>query len=237
MQGLSRETWEKVIEAIEDSIPLYDRVNNLISFGKAQIARIYAIENLDLHDGAVVLDGGIGPGTTSRLILAKVKPSMLIGLDGSTKQLEAARVNLAEYSDLLQFVRASFEYLPFRENVFDGIITCYALRDSLDLPKSISEYARVCGPRGAFADVDIGKSDNEFKRMMGVLYGRYLMPLLAKMVIWHQMRGNPWKMIRPTFDTLPRNSLLLGMMKQQFSSVRAKEFLNGGVIVIIAHKS
>ena len=107
VQGLSRETWEKVIEAIEDSIPLYDRVNDLISFGKAQIARIYAIENLELHDGAIVLDGGIGPGTTSRLILAKIKPNMLIGLDGSAKQLEAAKLNLAKYSDLLQFVRAS----------------------------------------------------------------------------------------------------------------------------------
>jgi demethylmenaquinone methyltransferase/2-methoxy-6-polyprenyl-1,4-benzoquinol methylase len=237
VQGLSRETWKKVIEAIEDSIPLYDRVNNLISFGKAQIARIYAIEKLELRDGAIVLDGGIGPGTTSRLILAKIKPSMVIGLDGSTKQLETARVNLAEYADLVQFVRASFEYLPFRGNVFDGIITCYALRDSLDLPKSISEYASVCGPRGAFADVDIGKSDNEIKRMMGVLYIRYLMPLLARMAIWHQMRGNPWKMIGPTFDKLPKNSSLLSMMKQQFSSVRMKEFLNGGVIVIIARKS
>ena len=104
-------------------------------------------------------------------------------------------------------------------------------------PKSISEYVRVCGQRGAFADVDIGKSDNAIKRVMSVLYVRYLMPLLAKMAIRHQMRGNPWRMIGPTFDTLPTNSSLLGMMKQQFSSIRTKEFLNGGVIVIIGRKS
>ena len=163
VKGLSRETWEKVIEAIEDSIPLYDRVNDLISFCKAQIARTYAVENLHLDEGSIVLDSGIGPGTTSRLILTKIKPGMLVGLDGSAKQLETAKLNLAKYANLLQLVRASFEYLPFRGSVFDRIITCYALRDSLDLSKSISEYSRICGQRGVFADVDIGKSDNPIK--------------------------------------------------------------------------
>jgi demethylmenaquinone methyltransferase/2-methoxy-6-polyprenyl-1,4-benzoquinol methylase len=237
VKGLSRETWEKVIEAIEDSIPLYDKVNGLISFGKAQVARIYAVENLHLDDGSIVLDSGIGPGTTSRLIFTKTKPGMLIGLDGSAKQLEAARLNLAMYANLLQLVRASFEYLPFRENVFDRVITCYALRDSLDLSRSISEYSRVCGQRGVFADVDIGKSDNPIKRMMSVLYVKHFMPLLAKMAIRHQMRGNPWKMIAPTFDTLPPNGLLLSMVKHMFPNTQAKEFLNGGVIVLIGRKS
>jgi ubiquinone/menaquinone biosynthesis C-methylase UbiE len=190
-----------------------------------------------LRDGAIVLDGGVGPGTTSRLILARIKPSILIGLDGSAKQIAAAKGNLAEYSDLLQFVRASFEFIPFRESIFDGIITCYALRDSLDLTRSISEYSRVCTPRGVFADVDIGKSDNAIKRLMAILYVRYLMPLLAKIAIWKQMKGNPWRMIGPTFDTLPTNSLLLGIMKQQFPSIQTKEFMTGGVIVIIGRKS
>lgn len=215
---------------------MYDHVNNLISFGKAQRARTYAIENLDLHDGSIVLDGGIGPGTTSRLILAKIKPGMLIGLDGSKLQLETAKTNLAEYSNLLHLVNASFEYLPFRQNVLDAIITCYALRDSLDLSRSISEYSRVCREHGVFADVDIGKSDNTIKRAMSVIYVKYIMPLLTKMAIRHQMKSNPWRMIAPTYDTLPPNSSLLEMLRRYFPKVQAKEFLNGGIIVIVSHK-
>jgi len=236
MHGLSKETWRKVIQAIEDSIPLYDRVNNLISFGKAQTARTYAIDNLNLYDGSIVLDGGIGPGTTSRLILTKIKPGMLIGLDGSTRQLETARANLTEHRDILHLVNASFEYLPFREDMFDAIITCYALRDSLDLPRSISEYSRVCRESGVFADVDIGKSDNVIKRAMSVLYIKYFMPLLAKMAIRHQMKTNPWKMIAPTYDSLPSNSSLLDMLHRYFPKLQAREFLNGGIIVIMSHK-
>ena len=235
-QGLSKETWRKVIQAIEDSIPLYDHVNDLISFGKAQVARIYAVENLQLNVDSVVLDGGIGPGTTSRLIFAKIKPSMLIGLDGSPKQLETAKVNLREYRDSLHLVNASFEYLPFRDRILDGIITCYALRDSLDLSRSISEYSRVCSEHGVFADVDIGKSDNAIKRWMSILYIKHLMPLLAKMAIRRQIRGNPWRMIAPTYDTLPTNVSLMELMKNHFAKMRTKEFLNGGIIVIIGRK-
>ena len=236
-QGLSKETWKKVIQAIEDSIPLYDHVNDLISFGKAQVARIYGVENLQLNESSVVLDGGIGPGTTARLIFGKVKPSMLIGLDGSTKQLETAKANLREYWDSFHLVNASFEYLPFRDSILDGIITCYALRDSLDLPRSISEYSRVCSEHGVFADVDIGKSENLIKRVMSVLYVKYLMPSVAKMVIRRQIKGNPWRMIAPTYDTLPTNVSLLELMKHHFAKVRMREFLNGGIIVIIGSKS
>jgi demethylmenaquinone methyltransferase/2-methoxy-6-polyprenyl-1,4-benzoquinol methylase len=235
--GVSREIWQEVIQAIEDSIPLYNQVNNLISFGKAQIARIYAVENLLIDDGSIVLDGGIGPGTTSRLILDKIKPSMLIGLDRSTKQLETAKVNLAEYRNSLHLVNASFEYLPFRDNALDGIITCYALRDSLDLSRSISEYSRVCSEHGVFADVDIGKSDNPIKRLVSVLYVKYLMPLVAKMAIRRQIKGNPWRMIAPTYDTLPPNGSLLELLKGRFPKIQMKGFLNDGIIVIIGRKS
>ena len=237
VKGLSRETWRKVIQAIEDSIPLYDRVNNLISFGKAQIARTYAVDNLDLHDGSVVLDGGIGPGTTSRLILSKIKSGMLIGLDGSTRQLATVKNNFEQFRSLLHLVNASFEYLPFKQNAIDAIITCYALRDSVDLSRSISEYSRVCSEHGVFADVDIGKPDNIVKRALSVLYVKYIMPLLAKIVIRHQMKSNPWKMIAPTYDTLPTNSSMIERMQPYFPKIQAKEFLNGGIIVIISSKS
>jgi demethylmenaquinone methyltransferase/2-methoxy-6-polyprenyl-1,4-benzoquinol methylase len=223
--------------AIEESIPSYDQVNDLISFGKAQLARKYAIHQLKLRDGVTILDAGIGPGTTSKLILSTTKPKILIGLDASVKQLKATKANLADLeSGTLDVVRASFEYLPFKNSVFDGIITCYALRDSLDILKSVAEYSRVATPVGSFADVDIGKPDNSFKRWGSDLYIKHVMPLLAKMAIRNKMRTNPWKMIGPTCDSLPRNSAILAMIREQFSVAELKEFLMGGVIVIIGQK-
>ena len=142
--GLSTETWWKVVRAIEESIPLYDEVNDLISFGKAQEARRLAVQRLQLKDGVSILDSGIGPGATSKLILESVRPGLLVGFDGSVKQLKTARAGLKTLNPTaLQLVRGSFEFLPFREAAFNAIITCYALRDSLDLPRALEEYNRV----------------------------------------------------------------------------------------------
>ena len=235
--GLSKETWWKVVRAIEESIPLYDEVNDLISFGKAQEARRLAVQSLQLTDGVSILDGGIGPGTTSKLILESVKPGLLVGFDGSAKQLKTARAGLEMLKPTtLHLVRGSFEFLPFREATFNAIITCYALRDSLDLSKSIEEYHRVCAQNGFFADVDIGKPENLLKRLGSSFYINHLMPLIAKVVIFGKIKGNPWRMIGPTYTTLPTTSALLVQMKTKFQNIELKELLMGGVIVITGRK-
>jgi demethylmenaquinone methyltransferase/2-methoxy-6-polyprenyl-1,4-benzoquinol methylase len=212
-------------------------VNDKISFGKAQIARSYAIQKLEITENSIVLDSGIGPGSTSRLILSTVKPGMLVGLDESVRQLNAAKSSLAPCNSGLSLVRGSFEYLPFKDGAFDVVITCYALRDSLNLSQSLTEYSRVCSTHGAFADVDIGKPDNALKCWGSILYVRYLMPVLAKATIWTKMKGNPWRMIGPTYVSLPRTSTMLRLVKEHFVTVELKEFLMGGVIVIIGRKS
>jgi len=236
--GLTMETWKKVVGAIEDSIPLYDRVNEMISLGQASAARKFAIEQLQLTGESKVLDAGIGPGTTSKLVLESVVPSLLVGLDGSVKQLTTARSNLGTIgANVLHVVCGSFEFLPFRDQTFDSVITCYALRDSFNLTQSIGEYYRVCEERGAFADVDIGKPENFLKRLGSNLYIRYLMPLIAKFVILGKIKGNPWRMIVPTYRTLPTTPTILSMMKEKFQQVQLKEFIMGGVVVIVSRKS
>ena len=225
------------MRAIEESLPLYDPVNDVISFGRAQPARKHAIEELRLSDGTVILDAGIGPGTTSKLIIETVKPGLLVGLDASHKQLKAAKLRLAASNIMsLQFVRGVFESLPFRDGAFDVIITCFALRDSLDYSKSIKEYHRVCSRTGAFADVDLGKPDGLFRRLGSTFYIRYLMPLIAKAAARGRIEGNPWRMIVPTYESLPTNKRLLSKLRNTFDSVEHTEFLSGGVIVIIARR-
>jgi demethylmenaquinone methyltransferase/2-methoxy-6-polyprenyl-1,4-benzoquinol methylase len=236
--GLTPETSKKVVQAIEESLPLYDRVNDLISFGKAQTARKFAIRRLQLADERVVLDAGIGPGTTSKLIMEATKPALLVGFDASVKQLRTAKSNLGRVElTSLQLVRGSFEFLPFRNHVFDAVITCYALRDSLDIPKAIEEYHRTCSHSGVFADVDLGKPDNVLRRVGSVFYIRYVMPLIAKAAIIGKLKGNPWRMIAPTYKSLPTNSSLLSEMRSKFASVEFSEFLMGGIIVIVGRVS
>ena len=171
-------------------------------------------------------------------MLRSCKPALLIGLDASVKQLKTAKHNLTPFGFAnLQLVRAAFESLPFRDRIFDAIITCYALRDSLDISRAVSEYGRICSDSGVFADVDLGKPNNKLKRAGSLFYIRYVMPLVAKVVIIGSMRGNPWRMIVPTYDALPTNSVLLMKVRRHFTRVEIKEFLMGGLIVMLGKKS
>jgi len=235
--GLSHEISKNVVEAIEEAIPLYDHVNNLISFGRAQTARKFAIKALQLEKPKLVLDAGVGPGTTSRLLLDSCQPDQLVGLDASPMQLKTAQHNLPFAETSLHLVRGAFEFLPFRDSVFDAIITCYALRDSVDIQKSLREYQRICGQSGIFVDVDLAKPDNVVKRLGSIFYVRYIMPLIAKLAIVGKMKGNPWRMIVPTYMALPTTNVLLSMMRDEFVSVECKEFLMGGIVAIVSRRS
>jgi len=106
----------------------------------------------------------------------------------------------------------------------------------LNIPKAIGEYRRVCTESGAFADVDLGKPDNKLKRAGSIFYIRYVMPLIAKAAILGKMKGNPWRMIVPTYETLPTNSCLLAHIQSMFFNVEFKEFLMGGIIVIMSQR-
>jgi demethylmenaquinone methyltransferase/2-methoxy-6-polyprenyl-1,4-benzoquinol methylase len=234
---LEKDVWRQVTKAIEEILPLYDHVNELISLGQAQRVRRYAIQRLDLRNDIHVLDGGVGPGNTSRLVLSEIKPKLLVGLDESVTVMKTARSNLRD-ADIkaVEFVRGVFEYLPFRDDAFDAIVTSYALRDCLDLPKSVYEYYRVCKSDGQLVIVDVGKPDNPFTRAGSLLYMRLLVPVIAKIAIIGKIRGNPWLVMFQTYVPLPTNRQLLDVVRRRFPKAELREFLLGGIIVIISRK-
>lgn len=232
-----KDIWVRVISAIEDSIPLYDHVNNLVSFRRADRARCYALEKMELKDGMSILDSGIGPGNLSKLVTSMIQPKLLIGLDASTKLLKVARRNLADSNAReVQPVRGTFEHLPFQDSIFNRVLTSYALRDALDSSRAIAEYHRICNTDGALAIVDIGKPDNRLKRLGAHLYIRFLMPLIAKATIRRRIKGNPWQAIILTYKALPTNRTLVEVVKEKFPTVELREFLMGGIVVVTAKK-
>jgi len=235
--GLRKDVWEGVVAAIEDALPVYDKINQLISFGRAEEARQYAINQMGPADGLVVLDSGVGPGNNSRIILSRNSAKVLVGLDESAVQLENTKRNLkAQNHEFFHLVRGSFEFLPFRGEVFDWIITSYALRDTVNLSQTLGEYSRVSKSTGRFTVVDIGKPDNYVKRTGSLLYVRFVMPLIARLAMRNKIKPNPWRMIWPTYVHLPTNRQLARILGQWFGPLEVKEFLTGGVIILSGRK-
>ncbi len=231
-----RKVWPWVVAAIEDTLPLYDSVNEIISLGRANEARIYGVKNAGLKDGVAVLDSGIGPGSLSRILLREIRPEKLVGLDYSTKLLREAGNQLHQFGDKVDLVRGTFEKAPFKDEAFEGIFTAYAFRDALDKEVAIKEYARISRRGAPLVIIDIGKPSNWAKRLFMGLYIRFVMPLMAKAAIRGRIRGNPWRMIVPTYRHLPLTSEILDLVGKNYGPVTVREFLQGGIAVMTGRR-
>jgi len=229
-----KDLWPEVISAIEKIIVCYDCVNEVISFRTDGKAREYAVKQANVKDSMLVLDAGIGPGTMSNIVLSKCSPNMLVGLDVSSKMLEAA---FSKLNGRIHAVKGVFENLPFKSECFDRIFASFSLRDAVELESAIKDFQRVCKKNGLFLVADMGKPDNKIFRAFMTFYVRHIMPITAKISIFGKISGNPLRLLIPTYENLRTNRSLKNSIAAVFGETTLKEFIFGGIIVITAKKS
>jgi ubiquinone/menaquinone biosynthesis C-methylase UbiE len=231
---MKKSGWRSVISSIEHTMPLYDKVNETISFRRASRARAYAIRKLlEKWRPQLILDSGAGPGNMSAILLQQDTDAHVVALDYSSQLLETCKERLAGYRDRAHFVRGCFEDLPFKSSSFDAAVTAYALRDSPDLKRAIAEYARSIKNGGRLVVLDLAKPDSMIKRSFAIVYVRFIMPLVAKLIILGRLKGNPWRAIVPTYQNLPTTHRLLEMFEPRFEVLEKREWLAGGMLVIL----
>ena len=80
------------------------------------------IAGLAVSPGGHYLDTTVGGGGHSRLILAAAPDVQLTAIDQDEDALAAARKELAEFGDRIQFIHRNFADYQFLPNTFDGIL-------------------------------------------------------------------------------------------------------------------
>jgi ubiquinone/menaquinone biosynthesis C-methylase UbiE len=218
--------WGDVEDALEEIISEYERVNHVISLFQDDRSRHEALK-LIKDSGGAGLELGSGPGNFSRMVAA-VHSGPLVCLDFSDKMLWTSRARNCGRG--FNYVRAVFEALPFRENVFGLVTAAYALRDTLDKPKAISEAGSVTAPGGTFLLIDIGKPDNPVFRGFMSLYMRYVVPIMGGLTAGYGYR-NPWSLLYKTYELLPSNAALMGLLSNHLEDVTMRKTILGAIIL------
>ena len=143
------------VQAMFDRIARsYDLLNDCISFGMHRVWKRQACALLQLKPGDAVLDVCSGTGDLIGYLLPHVKQNgQVTALDFSDQMLEMARSRFEDYDNVL-FRQGDATQLPYAENAFDGVIVSFGLRNVVDIPRAISEMARVVKPGGWVVNLD-----------------------------------------------------------------------------------
>ena len=170
--------WGEVMEVLREIIPVYDKVNSIISLGKDVEHRNRGISKRVLP-GNKILDAGSGFGNMSKTALKLTDGEISITLyDPLVPMLKNTGTHFEKTPDMANGV---FEHIPFKDEEFDAVLCGYSLRDAINLRIAISEIHRVLKKDGRFVIVDLGKPDEPFIRA-GVSF--YLRCILANSCIY-----------------------------------------------------
>ena len=232
MAGLGSRYWGEVIEVLQTIIPVYDKVNRVISLGKDEEYRLRGIRGR-IMPGNIVLDAGSGFGNMSRIATTEADGDLRIVMYDPIPEMLA---NVKNYMPEIDIALSSgiFEYLPFRNNTFDAVICGYSLRDAIELKRAISEMHRVLKDGGKLIIVDLGKPDNTFQRAIVSAYLKYFLWISAYFVAGKA--GLKFRTLYGTYLRWPKNSDLHAILKEKFSKVEFDNAMMGGAVIIAAYK-
>ncbi len=223
--------WGEVLDVLEDIIPIYDKVNSVISLGKDEEFRTRGISGR-VRQGNIVLDAGSGFGNMSKTALKICNNDLQITLYDPLQPMLKNTKKLFTISPSLAC--GVFEHIPFQDEKFDAVMCGYSLRDAISLKTAISEIHRVLKRGGRFVIVDLGKPDNYFLRFGVSFYLKIILPIIASIAAGKL--GFKFGTLYGTFKLWPQNKKLEAMLLEKFSKVEFEKGMMDGAIMVAAYK-
>ena len=208
----------------------YDSANRRISLmqdlhWKRSAARMLCSA---LPDEARILDIGCGTGDMMRIISEEKKDVSLTGLDFSPNMLKVAKNRLRDIPSV-RLVRGNAMELPFDDDTFDGAVISFALRNTADYDRVLSEALRVIKNGGRFVCIDSFVPENRLIKPFYGFYFSYLMPLLGGGL--GRIGQYRW-LNKSTSEFICAKELAVRMKKQGFTGIKIRSFLFGACVAL-----
>lgn len=177
----------KVQAMFTDIAPGYDRANRLMSMGTDIRWRRKAVDELlpdpgPGNDGAgkKILDLCAGTLDSSLEIQRRYRAAEICAGDFSEGMLEVGRKRLhGAARRQIEAIQMDAHDLPCEDQSFDAVFCAFGARNLSDLPRAVSEMARVLKPGGRLRVLDFFRPQSLFTKLFHGAYNHSVLPVVG----------------------------------------------------------
>lgn len=168
----------------------YDLTNDVISFGMHRLWKARAVDILLNNSGdeneKIFLDLCCGTGDLALRIAKKINHTdQVCGVDFSSNMLEIAKSRTPKEnseSQKMRWIQGDAQNLPFNDDMFNGAIISFGLRNLTDLDKGLEEMHRVVKPGRPVINLDLGRPEGVVFAPLFKSFFRYIVPHIGALV-------------------------------------------------------
>ena len=222
-----REDIRQIFDAIA---PVYDRLNDEMSFGLHRVWKKMAVGWSGCCAGDTVLDLCCGTGDLAFLLARRVGSTGKVhGADFSKAQLAQARRR--DRHSQIHWVEADALDLPFAEGHFDAVLQGFGLRNVVDIARCLAEVRRVLKPGGRAVILDLHRPEDTGWRSFQEWYLKERVAGLGRTLGLEA----EYAYLAPSLERFPSGSEQVQLAREAgFAQVRHYPLVGGAVGVLVA---
>ncbi|MCM3795223.1 demethylmenaquinone methyltransferase [Priestia megaterium] len=214
----------------------YDQMNSVISFQRHKAWRKDTMKRMNVQKGTKALDVCCGTADwTLAMAEAVGETGEAVGLDFSQNMLKIGeeKVKNSPFSNITLLHGNAME-LPFEDNLFDYVTIGFGLRNVPDYLQVLKEMQRVVKPGGKVVCLETSQPTMIGYRQMYLLYFKYIMPALGKMVA---KSYDEYSWLQESARDFPGQKQLADMFREAgLTDVEVKSYTGGVAAMHLGYK-
>tara|TARA_B100000674_G_C37649744_1_gene827360 strand:- start:99 stop:809 length:711 start_codon:yes stop_codon:yes gene_type:complete len=206
----------------------YDLMNDFMSIGIHRLWKKHLLNMMNPSRNQKLVDVACGTGDIAKLFLKYVnKDSQITCVDPNKGMISKAKKKLNNYKNL-NWIIASAEKLPFKDNSFDFYTISFGLRNTKNLDKALTEAYRVLKPGGRYFCLEFSKIQNSNLDFIYKNYSKFI-PAIGKLIVGSK---EPYKYLVKSIENFVNQEELLEIMKKNNFKKCTYRNLSGGIVSI-----
>ncbi|MBE2975021.1 demethylmenaquinone methyltransferase [Priestia megaterium] len=214
----------------------YDQMNSVISFQRHKAWRKDTMKRMNVQKGTKALDVCCGTADwTLAMAEAVGETGEAVGLDFSQNMLKIGeeKVKNSSFSNITLLHGNAME-LPFEDNSFDYVTIGFGLRNVPDYLQVLKEMQRVVKTGGKVVCLETSQPTMIGYRQMYLLYFKYIMPALGKMVA---KSYDEYSWLQESARDFPGQKQLADMFREAgLTDIEVKSYTGGVAAMHLGYK-